>query len=110
MPIRLCVTPGCPNVAVTRGRCRDHSSRPPRGPRIYDRKRWTILRRAVLYEESLCRACLAQGKETIATLVDHMIPLEDGGAPWDRDNLQPLCHEHHSVKTAEEHLSRARQG
>lgn len=42
----------------------------------------------------------------IATDVDHIIPLRDGGAPFERSNLQGLCHSHHSSKTAGEVLHR----
>lgn len=35
-----------------------------------------------------------------ATDVDHKVPVSAGGAPFDPDNLQSLCHSHHSQKTA----------
>lgn len=56
------------------------------------------LRRIVLAQEPLCRHCLAVGKTTIATEVDHKIPLCAGGT-YDRDNLQPLCTDCHKIKT-----------
>ena len=34
------------------------------------------------------------------TEVDHIVPLEDGGAMFDEANLQGLCKSHHSSKTA----------
>lgn len=33
---------------------------------------------------------------------DHIIPLSRGGARLDPDNVQPLCHRHHSEKTRRE--------
>lgn len=37
----------------------------------------------------------------VATEVDHIIPLHQGGLDeW--ENLQGLCHEHHAAKTAKE--------
>lgn len=35
-----------------------------------------------------------------ATHVDHVVPLERGGARFDEGNLQPLCAPCHSRKTA----------
>ena len=43
-----------------------------------------------------------------ATEVDHILPLEDGGAVYDEANLQPLCKPHHSRKTARDKANRQR--
>lgn len=44
-----------------------------------------------------CRFCEQQGFEcTPADDVDHIIPIEDGGAKLDRNNLQSLCRKHHN--------------
>jgi 5-methylcytosine-specific restriction protein A len=51
--------------------------------------------------EPLCRTCKAAGRVTLATEVDHIIPLFKGG-PDTEDNLQPLCFECHKIKTATE--------
>jgi 5-methylcytosine-specific restriction endonuclease McrA len=34
--------------------------------------------------------------------VDHITPLADGGAPFDHENLQPLCASCHNRKSAME--------
>lgn len=48
--------------------------------------------------EPLCRACSAQGRVTLATVADHIIPLSKGGkTEW--DNYQPLCVDCHDTKT-----------
>ena len=69
------------------------------------------LRPAVLAAEPLCRVCLElekQGKIAgrdvrPSTEVDHIEPHKgDGKKFFDRDNLQGLCHRHHSEKTARE--------
>jgi len=39
--------------------------------------------------------------------VDHWVPLAQGGAPFDEDNLVSLCHSHHSRKTALEQAGKA---
>ncbi|WP_367363511.1 HNH endonuclease [Mesotoga sp.] len=55
----------------------------------------------MLNSEPLCRECKKHGRLTLATEVDHIIPLSKGGdnSPG---NLQPLCHACHSRKTASE--------
>lgn len=73
---------------------------------MYDGKRWKDLRRLVIAEEPLCRVCLSNGETSATCEIDHMIPLELGGAPYDRTNLQGLCHECHSRKTAGEVFAR----
>lgn len=62
---------------------------------MYGTKRWRMLSRRVLNEQPWC--VLECGR--LATEVDHILPVEDGGQAWDRANLQPLCHECHSRKT-----------
>lgn len=68
---------------------------------------WQRLRAAVLSGEPLCRYCHARGIVTEATDVDHV-----SGNPGDNssENLQPLCHECHSRKTASDHGKRVYQG
>jgi 5-methylcytosine-specific restriction protein A len=68
---------------------------------------WRALRLVVLAEEPLCRECMKKGVLTLATEVDHIIPIVDGGGVLDRSNLQPLCKPCHSRKTMLE-LRRAR--
>lgn len=71
---------------------------------FYNSKAWKKTRRAQLDREPLCRDCLQQGRHEPATDVDHVTQLEDGGAPLDPENLQSLCHSHHSVKTRRDQL------
>ena len=61
---------------------------------------WQRLRASVLAGEPLCRMCQARGVVVEATDVDHI-----SGDPSDNstDNLQPLCHACHSLKTARDH-------
>ena len=75
--------------------------------RGYDR-RWENLRIVHLAGEPLCRLCAAQGLATAADLVDHIVPIRDGGAVLDEENLQSLCRRCHDAKTAED-LARRRQ-
>lgn len=104
MPTRLCLTPSCPNPATYRGRCstcsrpRERATHPNR--HIYASKRWQLLRRRVLFNQPLC-ACGA-----IATDVDHIVPIEQGGLPYTMSNLQPMCHSCHATKTNREGRTR----
>jgi 5-methylcytosine-specific restriction protein A len=97
MPTRLCSTARCPDPATYRGYCTTHAQQRNRethtNKSIYSSKRWQMLRRKVLFEEPLC-SC-----GEIATDVDHIQPIERGGQPWSRANLQSMCHQCHSIKT-----------
>ena len=45
--------------------------------------------------------CLRLGEE-----LDHIVPLDAGGAEYLAENLQLLCTEHHRLKTARENSER----
>ena len=70
---------------------------------------WRKLRAYVLAGEPLCRHCTAMGRTVIATDVDHY---DDDAKNNALENLQPLCHMHHSLKTARSlgHNAIERQG
>lgn len=64
--------------------------------------RWVELRAQVLSVRPLCARCMHEGRETLATEVHHISPVEDGATAEDRrrlmfdaTNLQPLCHSCH---------------
>lgn len=65
-------------------------------------------RAAFLRARPLCVECARAGRAEPATDVDHIVPLHRGGAD-DWRNLQPLCADHHRVKTAQERGGRAPQ-
>lgn len=50
----------------------------------------------------LCCQCSDKGRTKKANVVDHITPIKEGGALYDWDNLQSLCHSHHNKKTAED--------
>ena len=121
MPTRApsaCRRPGCPGL-VRNGVCSrcgplrkmaDVAHDERRGTaaeRGYD-ARWVKLRLFHLQGAPLCRRCAAQGRVTAADLVDHIVPIADGGAVLDEENLQSLCRRCHDAKTAED-LARRRQ-
>jgi 5-methylcytosine-specific restriction protein A len=51
----------------------------------------------LLADEPMCRQC----KTRVAMEIDHIRPLSEGGTE-DESNLQPLCVECHSIKSADE--------
>jgi 5-methylcytosine-specific restriction protein A len=78
-------------------RNRDHD-------RFYHSAEWKIKRDAIMkWHGGLCVMCEQNGLVVNADVVDHIVPI---GVDWslrlDGDNLQPLCHACHAVKTAED--------
>ncbi len=74
--------------------------------RIRGRK-GVALRKARLAAEPLCRICKAKGKTTLATVPDHIKPLALGGTDTE-DNIRCLCHDCHTVATAEQFNHKAK--
>jgi 5-methylcytosine-specific restriction protein A len=73
--------------------------RPSAAQRGYD-SRWRKARARYLAGHPLCASCLARGRLTAATVVDHVVP--HGGDRqrfWDCDNWQGLCGPCHDSKT-----------
>lgn len=54
----------------------------------------------------LCEDCTAEGKVSLAKVVDHIIPLAHGGPDTD-ENTRNLCDEHNLKRTAEQFGHRA---
>lgn len=101
---RVCPQPGCSEIIYGSARlCASHESarqkqidskRPPASRRGYDAS-WRRRRGQFLEDHPHCLIC---GKP--ANHVDHIVALAAGGAD-DESNWQPLCHAHHSQKTAQ---------
>lgn len=71
--------------------------------RKLDRKRWARVRRSVLERDGYaCKKCGRRGRLE----VDHIQPLQRGGAEFDPANLQALCRPCHFAKTRREHAER----
>ena len=73
---------------------------------FYQSSRWRAVRAAVLRERPLCCACERAGALVAARVVDHVVPIKDGGERFDAANLQPLCVPCHNRKTASERARR----
>jgi 5-methylcytosine-specific restriction endonuclease McrA len=57
-----------------------------RGRKLQERRKRLLMR------WPLCVHCEAQGRVTVATVLDHIVALVNGGTDTE-DNLQPLCDE-----------------
>jgi len=101
MPMRLarpCRHPGCPKLDCEEHSRRGLDQRQSAAKRGYGR-RWQQLRLMYLRTKPICEVA---GCDQPATDVDHITPKRDGGQDvW--DNLQALCHSHHSKKTMKEY-------
>lgn len=70
--------------------------------KFYQTSRWRNDRKAHLTANPLCVHCQAEGRVEPATVSDHIVPIEQGGDPWDWANRQGLCASHHNKKSAKE--------
>lgn len=115
MPIaapRPCTHPGC--GALVRdgsGRCDKHPrtvwKKHADAPKRVTGRKLQAMRAALFARCPLCAECERQGRVTVATLRDHIIPLAEGGTDAD-DNIQGLCSPCHEAKTQAE-AARGRQ-
>ena len=61
--------------------------------------RYAKRRLAFLARHPLCAECERRGRITGAVELDHIVPVEAGGAFWDEANWQGLCRDCHEAKT-----------
>ena len=69
--------------------------------RIRGREGQRLRRRRLARTDGLCEHCLAEGLITIATVVNHKLPLARGGHDVD-ENTENLCARHDAVVTAQQ--------
>lgn len=115
---KLCTYPSCRTVVDVMHddspRCSKHQHKKQvqqhqvdeSGKYIYHTPRWRRLRLQKLSHEPLCEHCKMEGVYKTADMVDHIKEISDGGEPYDINNLQSLCHKHHSKKTGKERKKR----
>ena len=112
-PKRPCRYPNCRNLCEPgKQYCRVHTNQQMREYNAYNRdkeaqafynsKAWRSTRLQQLRSQPLCEECLRNNRITPATLVDHIIPIKDGGARLDFNNLQSLCQVCHEIKSINE--------
>ena len=63
-------------------------------------RRWRSLRAIKLQQDPLCEECQRKGLVVPAQMVDHIVPINKGGAPMELENLQSLCNKCHAAKSA----------
>ena len=80
---------------------REYNHRRPERHKLYNTTQWQKLREYKKHRSPLCEECLRNGVITPMTLVDHIVPIEEGGAPFAIENLQSLCSACHNKKHAE---------
>lgn len=110
---KLCAYPTCGEIVPNGQRhCRDHkrepwkTAAPTASASAINRPGWKKLRAAVLKRDR--HQCQIRGSRctTIATQVDHVVEVADGGTD-DMSNLQSCCTPCHLTKTGKD--ARARQ-
>lgn len=75
---------------------------------FYSTQPWLKLRNAYRLEHPFCEECLKGGKYIPMYIVDHKVPIREGGDPLSWDNLQSLCNSCHNKKSGQErHHDRA---
>ena len=89
-PKKPCAYPGCPNTTNTTF-CYNHNffenQHPPRQRNsFYNSSEWKKARKEFLLDHPVCVFC---GRP--AVIVDHAVPIKDGGAPLEPINFQELC-------------------
>lgn len=77
---------------------KEYNLRRPERHKIYSTSRWQRLREYKKKLNPLCEECARHGRLTPMVLVDHIVPIEEGGAIFDMENLQSLCAACHNKK------------
>lgn len=103
---RPCGHPGC--GALVRdgsGRCAKHAKeawvKPVTATKRITGRKLQGMRKALFMRSPLCAVCECEGRVTLATQRDHIIPLAESGGDND-DNTQGLCLVCHDKKSIEE--------
>lgn len=69
---------------------------------FYQSRRWRKVRALYLQQYPLCVECQRAGRVVAARVVDHVTPINEGGARFDYRNLQGLCDKCHNKKSGRE--------
>ena len=125
MPMRAlkpCRYPRCPELCAERY-CKAHANcefqhvksrkqtntQKMAADSFYRSRAWRWMRAEQLRREPLCRACSSELNPVVATEVDHIRQISQGGAKRDFGNLQSLCKRCHDRKRQKESID-ARKG
>ena len=69
---------------------------------FYQGRHWRRVRALYLQQHPLCAECQREGRVVAARVVDHIKPINEGGARYDFRNLQGLCDKCHNKKSGRE--------
>jgi len=99
---KSCGKHGCRNYAEIGYYCAEHQpirsdDRVPANQRGYD-SNWTAFRNMYIRQHPICVRC-----SSVATVVHHIKPIDQGGDKHDESNLEALCRRCHEI-----HHGRAR--
>ena len=107
-PDHPCRHPGCPKL-VPKGKKYCDAHKPLHLEEVRSAavrgygSRWRKASKAYLHAHPLCVECERNGRYTVATVVDHIIPHRgDPELFWNTSNWQPLCKRCHDKKTGRE--------
>ena len=110
-PKRPCSYPGCPRLVEGRY-CEEHQrlvnkqynqyGRDTFTKSFYKTPEWLEAKAEQLAKHPYCAECLKAGIRKRACMVDHIIPIKQGGDKFAPSNLQSLCWSCHSRKSVEE--------
>ena len=70
--------------------------------KIYKGRQWQKVRRIILHKQPLCVICHSKGRYTTANTIDHIQPINKGGAVYNLENLQALCSSCHNSKSSKD--------
>ena len=69
---------------------------------FYQSSEWKTIRARKLQQSHFCECENCTGKMVRAEMVDHRIPISQGGSPTDMSNLQSMTNKCHNAKSARE--------
>lgn len=70
--------------------------------KFYRSTPWRKLRALKVRQSPICEVCAVEGRVSAVEVIDHIIPITEGGAPLDINNLQSMCSRHHNIKSGRE--------
>ena len=79
-----------------------HKRRLKPNSELYNGTRWRVLAMRHKMANPICVQCEANGMVTPVQVTDHIVPINEGGAMYDWDNLQSLCTQCHNSKSGKE--------
>ena len=110
-PKKPCRHPGCPELTHDTfcdkhrredNRIYNQYKRDVLSKTFYKTSQWLKIRKTKLQQSPICEECKKNGTIVVGKIVDHIVPIKQGGEPYDMDNLQTLCWSCHSRKSIQE--------